>query len=267
MKAKQVRTARPAAALLLASSRTGRLLSWASTSRLGRRWRTRSGTARRGRCCPTEGAALGHYAHIGRPCRLGIKRDTAAAPTTLTEPRHTGRRVSLHACSLAPTRSAFDGAGCFGRNPSCLVPNNPAWHCCLSTDGGASRDPIARWWTPCLVRGGRDLKADLAPAIAWLPGGRVPGADDRRAPGGASRLCLSRRAQRAKPLADGGQVAAGHPALRGVVAAQPGLSSDARAQQGRSCTGEAQLPSRKQPGPGRRRCPSTEHRSPAGGHR
>jgi hypothetical protein len=36
----------------------------------------------------------------------GVKRDTGAAPTTLTEPRHTGRRVSPHACPAALTRSA-----------------------------------------------------------------------------------------------------------------------------------------------------------------
>jgi hypothetical protein len=57
-------------------------------------------------------------------CRLGVNATLGAAPTTLTEPRHTGRRVSPHACTLAPTRSAFEGAGRFGRNPWCAPPRS-----------------------------------------------------------------------------------------------------------------------------------------------
>jgi hypothetical protein len=46
-------------------------------------------SASRDRCCPTEAAASGATPHRS-PDAARVKRDTGAAPTTLTEPRHPG---------------------------------------------------------------------------------------------------------------------------------------------------------------------------------
>jgi hypothetical protein len=100
-----------------------------------------AGTTGRDLCATTShgSSSLGRYDRIARPVPPAGERDTGAAPTTLTEPRHTGRRLSPHAWSLAPTRSAFEGAGRFGRIPSCSSnPHRAARALCRTTNDGSA---------------------------------------------------------------------------------------------------------------------------------
>ena len=129
---------------------------------------------------PAGSSDLGRRARIRRRRRVGMKR-TLAPLRRRSRKRDTERRVSPHACSSRAERPARGCAGCFGRDPSYDVSTtergrcaytrrrDSAMHgtrqrrrrCCLPTDAGAWREPIARWQTPA-------PRPEQTPSGPWL---------------------------------------------------------------------------------------------------
>jgi hypothetical protein len=100
--------------------RSARLRAPGQTSARQPEW-TSSGSAGRHDCCLTEEQPRARRRWIAR-WRLGRNATLGIDSAMLTELRPRGRRVSSPHRPRRPDR--LEGAGCFGRNPSCHVPNN-----------------------------------------------------------------------------------------------------------------------------------------------